>query len=119
MDDTLFARPCYPKNKELEPFLSGKLLLTTQTFQDLFRSEVVSRSEGIGVKDITFLFTDLKGSTNLYDRIGDLKAYYMVRQHFDTLSNVITNNSGAIVKTIGDAVMATFMNPVDAVNTAV
>ena len=103
----------------LAPFLSGKKLLTTQTFRDLFRSEIVSSSEGIGVKDITFLFTDLKGSTDLYDRIGDLKAYSLVRQHFVTLSRVITQNSGAIVKTIGDAVMATFMNPVDALKTAI
>jgi class 3 adenylate cyclase len=102
-----------------EPFLSGKKLLTTQTFRDLFRSEVVSRTEGIGVKDITFLFTDLKGSTAMYDQIGDPKAYYLVRQHFDTLSRAIAQNSGAIVKTIGDAVMATFMNPVDAVKAAI
>ena len=108
-----------PSYKRFEPFLSGKMILTTQTFRDLFRSEVVSSSEGIGVQDITFLFTDLKGSTDLYDRIGDLKAYYLVRQHFDTLGRVITRNSGAIVKTIGDAVMATFMNPVDAVKTAI
>jgi class 3 adenylate cyclase len=101
------------------PSLSGKRLLTTQTFRDLFRSEVVQTSEGIGVKDITFLFTDLKGSTALYDLIGDAKAYYLVRQHFDTLGKVIVNHSGAIVKTIGDAVMATFMNPVDAVAAAV
>ena len=104
-----------PSNKWFKPFLSGKKMLTTQTFRDLFRSDVVSGSEGIGVRDINFLFSDLKGSTDLYDRIGDLKAYYVVRQHFDTLSRVITRNSGAIVKTIGDAVMATFMNPVDAV----
>jgi class 3 adenylate cyclase len=108
-----------PSYKQFEPFLSGKRLLTTQTFRDLFRSEVVSSSEGIGVQDITFLFTDLKGSTDLYDRIGDLKAYYLVRQHFDTLGRVITQNSGAIVKTIGDAVMATFMNPVDAMKAAI
>ncbi len=104
---------------QFEPFLSGKRLLTTQTFRDRFRSEVVSSSEGIGVQDITFLFTDLKGSTDLYDRIGDLKAYYLVRQHFDTLGRVIAQNSGAIVKTIGDAVMATFMNPLDAVKAAI
>ena len=108
-----------PSYKQLEPFLSGKKLLTTQTFRDLFRSEMVSSSEGIGVKDITFLFTDLKGSTDLYDRIGDLKAYSLVRQHFVTLGKVITQNSGAVVKTIGDAVMATFMNPVDALKTAI
>lgn len=98
-----------------DPFLSGKRLLTTQTFRNLFRSETVSDDEGIGVKDITFLFTDLKGSTALYDLIGDPKAYYLVRQHFDTLGNVINRYEGATVKTIGDAVMATFMTPLDAV----
>lgn len=97
------------------PFLSGKRLLTTQTFRDLFRTEALSADEGIAVKDITFLFTDLKGSTDMYDRIGDLNAYYLVRQHFDTLIKAITDNRGSIVKTIGDAVMATFMTPADAV----
>jgi class 3 adenylate cyclase len=104
---------------QFEPFLSGKRLLTTQTFRDLFRFETVQTDEGLDVRDITFLFTDLKGSTALYDRIGDLKAYYLVRQHFDTLSRVITQNSGSIVKTIGDAVMATFMTPVEAVQAAI
>jgi class 3 adenylate cyclase len=98
-----------------DPFLSGKRLITTQTFRNLFRSETVSDNEGIGIKDITFLFTDLKGSTALYDQIGDPKAYYLVRQHFDTLGNIINHYEGATVKTIGDAVMATFMTPLDAV----
>lgn len=101
-----------------DPFLSGKRLITTQTFRNLFRSETVSVNEGIGVKDITFLFTDLKGSTALYDQIGDPKAYFLVRQHFDTLGNVVNHYEGATVKTIGDAVMATFMTPLDAIRAA-
>ena len=100
---------------QFDSFLSGKRLITTQTFRDLFRFETGPTTEGIDVKDITFLFTDLKGSTALYDRIGDLKAYHLVRQHFETLGKVIGRNSGAIVKTIGDAVMASFLNPADAV----
>ena len=100
-------------------FLSGKRLITTQTFRDLFRFETGPTTEGIDVKDLTFLFTDLKGSTALYDRIGDLKAYHLVRQHFETLGEVIGRNSGAIVKTIGDAVMASFMNPTDAVKASI
>jgi len=104
---------------QFEPFLSGKRLLTCQTFRDLFRTETIQADEGIAVQDITLLFTDLKGSTAMYDRIGDLKAYYLVRQHFDTLSRVVAQNSGAIVKTIGDAVMASFMNPLDAVKAAI
>jgi len=57
------------------PFLNGKRLLTTQAFRDLFRSEVIKAREGIGSRNITLLFTDLKGSTGLYDRIGDLNAF--------------------------------------------
>ncbi len=101
-----------------QPFLSGKRLLTTQTFRNLFRTETVASDEGLGVRDITFLFTDLKGSTALYDQLGDLQAYHLVRQHFDALTQVITQQAGAVVKTIGDAVMATFVSPSAAVRAA-
>jgi len=99
-------------------YLSGSRLLTTQTFRDLFRSEAIRAVEGIGVRDITLLFTDLKGSTDLYDRIGDLNALSLVQQHFERLRDVTVRHGGAIIKTIGDAVMAAFVNPVDAVRAA-
>ncbi|CAM2145096.1 Adenylate cyclase [Pararobbsia alpina] len=101
------------------PFLNGGRLLTTQTFRDLFRSELVKSSEGIGVRDVTLLFTDLKGSTALYDRIGDLNAFSLVQQHFERLLDVTVTHSGAVIKTLGDAVMATFRTPVDAVRAAI
>src|SRR5206468_830411 len=72
----------------------------------------------IGVKDITLLFTDVKGSTSLYDRIGDLNAFALVQQHFERLQDIATRYRGAIIKTIGDAVMAAFLNPSDAVAAA-
>ena len=100
------------------PFLTGKRLLTTQAFRDLFRSEVIRASDGIGVKDITLLFTDVKGSTALYDRIGDLNAFALVQQHFERLQDIAARFRGAIIKTIGDAVMAAFLNPADAVAAA-
>lgn len=100
------------------PFLSGKRLLTNQSFRNLFRYEVVQGTEGIGVKDISIIFTDLKGSTSLYERIGDLNAFSLVREHFDVLGKVVGANAGAIVKTIGDAVMGSFMTPYDAVKAA-
>ena len=115
---------CFPSELDdrvtlaFDPFLSGKRLLTTQTFRDLFRSENLVGTEGIGIKDLTLLFTDLKGSTALYERIGDLKAFSLVQQHFDCLGRAVSGNSGAVVKTIGDAVMASFLNPVDAVKAA-
>jgi class 3 adenylate cyclase len=106
------------KRLVFQPFLSGKKLISVQTFRDLFSSEVIQGTEGIGVRDITILFTDLKGSTALYERIGDLKAFSLVHQHFDRLGSVIKENAGAFVKTIGDAVMASFLNPLDAVQAA-
>jgi class 3 adenylate cyclase len=100
------------------PFLNGKRLVTTQAFRDLFRSEVIRAQEGIGVRDITLLFTDLKGSTALYDRIGDLNAFALVQRHFDLIQDVVVRHNGAIIKTIGDAVMATFLEPAGAVAAA-
>jgi class 3 adenylate cyclase len=70
------------------------------------------------VKDIALLFTDLKGSTALYDQMGDLNAFALVQQHFDRLQDVTTRHNGAIIKTIGDAVMAAFLEPADAVAAA-
>jgi hypothetical protein len=100
---------------EFDPYVSGGMLLTRQTFRKLFRSERVDEEEGLGIRQVTFLFTDLKGSTALYERLGDLNAYALVREHFSLLDAVAHRHAGAIVKTIGDAVMAAFSRPVDAV----
>ena len=59
-------------------------------------------------RNITLLFTDLKGSTALYDREGDLAAYRLVQDHFVALKKVVRSHSGAMIKTMGDAVMAAF-----------
>jgi class 3 adenylate cyclase len=104
---------------EFEAMLSAKRLLSTQTFRDLFRSEKVPIDESIQVKDLTFLFTDLQGSTAMYDRIGDATAYNLVRLHFDTLEDCVRKAGGAIVKTIGDAVMAPFAEPVGGLRAAI
>jgi class 3 adenylate cyclase len=100
------------------PFLSGKRLLATQSFRDNFRSEVIRAAEGIAVRDVTLLFTDLKGSTALYERIGDLNAYMQVQRHFERLLDVTVKRNGAVNKTIGDAVMAAFPTGADAVAAA-
>jgi len=100
------------------PSLSGKRLLMTQTFRDFFRSEVISATEGIAVLDVTLVFTDLKGSTALYERIGDLNAYIQVQRHFQHLLDVTVRHNGAVTKTIGDAVMAAFSTSADAVQAA-
>lgn len=102
----------------MQPFLSGAELLSNQTFRDLFINETIVAGEGLAVKRLALLFTDLQGSTALYERIGDMKAFDLVRLHFGYLRECISRNSGALVKTIGDAVMASFVDPLDALRAA-
>lgn len=103
---------------DFEPYISGGMLLARQTFRRLFRSERVDEKEGLGIRQVTLLFTDIKGSTAMYERLGDLNAYALVREHFALLGATVQQHSGAIVKTIGDAVMAVFSRPTDAVSAA-
>ena len=81
-----------------------------QMFRDLFSSEALRPGEQISVGTLTVLFTDLRDSTKLYREIGDATAFGRVMNHFDVLRQAIVEHDGAIVKTIGDAVMAVFRN---------
>jgi class 3 adenylate cyclase len=100
------------------PFLSAKRLLTNQTFRDLYGTDTLDAEQRLKITSLTFLFTDLKGSTALYERVGDLAAFDLVRAHFHVLHEIVASETGAIVKTIGDAVMATFHSPDRAVAAA-
>lgn len=100
------------------PFLTAKRLLTNQTFRDLYRADALQSDQRLKITNLTFLFTDLKGSTALYDRVGDVMAYDLVRAHFDLLNKIVASEEGAVVKTIGDAVMATFETSDHAVSAA-
>jgi class 3 adenylate cyclase len=79
---------------------------------------VVGGAQGLAIRDIALLFTDIRGSTALYQRIGDLNAFQLVQQHFDLLRETTVRHGGAIVKTIGDAVMAAYPDAARAVGAA-
>lgn len=85
-----------------------------QVFRSLFSSEALRPGERISVGRITIVFTDLRGSTRLYREIGDAPAFGRVMNHFDVLRDAIAAEGGGLVKTIGDAVMAVFSRPVEA-----
>jgi class 3 adenylate cyclase len=85
-----------------------------QVFRDLFANEALRPGDQFSVGSLTILFTDLRGSTSLYREVGDATAFGYVMSHFDVLRLAIANEDGAIVKTIGDAVMGVFRNPASA-----
>ena len=101
-----------------KPFLTAKRLLTNQVFRDLYGTDTIDVDQRLKITSLTFLFTDLKGSTELYERVGDLIAFDLVNAHFRVLQEIVAGEAGAVVKTIGDAVMATFPTPDRAVAAA-
>jgi class 3 adenylate cyclase/uncharacterized protein (DUF2132 family) len=105
--------------KRRKPTLSAKRLLTNQTFRDMYRTDALAMGQRLKILSLTFLFSDLKGSTELYERVGDLVAFDFVNEHFRLLQEIIASEKGAIVKTIGDAVMATFETPDRAIAAAI
>jgi class 3 adenylate cyclase len=89
-----------------------------QEFRDLFSSEVLSPDTEVNVQNLAVMFTDLKGSTLMYEQMGDAKAYASVREHFTFLVTHIGQFEGVLVKTIGDAIMAVFLDVNEAVKAA-
>jgi class 3 adenylate cyclase len=95
--------------------LSGLELLHVPEYRRYFGGMVLSARERLTVRSVLVVFTDLCGSTRLYERIGDAPAYNLVRDHFDIVIGAVEAQGGAVVKTIGDAVMATFLDERSAV----
>lgn len=69
-------------------------------------------------RDRTVMFADLRGSTGLYGSLGNTQAAEVVTRTVGLLSQVVAKHDGAVVKTLGDGLMAVFAKPWRAVNAA-
>lgn len=101
------------------PPVTGLDLLHIQLFRDFFKDQVLPVDVSLKVTRVSLVFTDLRGSTAMYAAKGDPQAYNMVRRHFDLLAQETVRYGGVIIKTIGDAVMASFRREVDATRAAI
>ena len=82
-----------------------------QAFRDLFAAEALRPGEPLSVGSLAVVFTDLRDSTRYYRDVGDAPAFAAVRTHLEVLHDVVGTEGGAVVKTMGDAVMAVFSRP--------
>ncbi len=98
--------------------LTGERVIAMPAFRRLSPEQLLRPGDNAEIGWIAILFTDLKGSTELYDALGDAPAYNLVRDHFSFLSDRVQRNHGFVVKTVGDAVMAAFSRPDHAVRAA-
>lgn len=105
-DDQEFQRRFH----EQYPPTTAHELLTIQSFRDWAREQPLPEDEHLEVSRMVIWFSDLAGSTTLYERIGDPRGFHLVRDHFEILFDAIHGSEGAVVTATGDGVMAVFLS---------
>ncbi|WP_165782105.1 adenylate/guanylate cyclase domain-containing protein [Leptospira perolatii] len=88
--------------------LHPSMLFGFQEFRDLFHEEYLSSDLRMDLGNQVLVFTDLVGSTKMYDQSGDAAAFKEVKKHFELLYSLVKENDGAIIKTMGDGSLICF-----------
>ncbi len=99
--------------------LTGDKAIANTAFRRYCPEQLLAPGDDVRIESIVLMFTDLKGSTSLYDLMGDTGAYNLVRDHFRYLTDIVDTHDGTLVKTMGDAVMAAFVDPARAMEAAI
>lgn len=73
----------------------------------------------MGNKNLTIMFTDMKGFTQRTSEQSRTKTVEMIRKHKDLLLPVIESRGGTFIKSIGDSFLITYESPTDAVLTGI
>jgi class 3 adenylate cyclase len=83
-------------------------LINIPTFRDLVTDQILLEGQSLGIQRLTIFFSDLCGSTAMYHRLGDARAYELVAAHFRAVFGAVARNNGSAVKTLGDGIMGAF-----------
>lgn len=87
-------------------------------FRDLFPGEVLSPGQLISMGTVTLLVTDLERAGELYGTLGDTKAFGLIHEHFRLVRDRVAAGGGALVKTVGEGIVAAFPDAAVAVRAA-
>ncbi len=105
-----------PRNDALTAARAASLPL----FRELFPGEVLAPGQLATVSTVTLLFTsfDPARADALYHDLGDARAFGMIHEHLQKIGNAIRQGGGAVIKTVGEGVLASFSQVTAAVETA-
>lgn len=87
-------------------------------FRDLFPGEILSGGQLINLTTMTLLVTELDHSGDLYQELGDARAFALIHEHFRILDQSIRDHDGALIKTVNEGLVAVFTDSLKAVETA-
>ncbi|HEX5061435.1 MAG TPA: DUF5939 domain-containing protein, partial [Kofleriaceae bacterium] len=97
----------------------GGLICTIPGFTELFGTDAPATGLPLAIGRLAVLFTDLVGSVDLYNKVGDARAFALVQEHWRDAMAAIAERNGAVIKTLGDGVFASFTELSDAVEAAI
>jgi eukaryotic-like serine/threonine-protein kinase len=100
--------------------LTAARAASSALFRELFPGELLAPGQLATVSMVTFLVTalDTDQADALYQSQGDARAFGVIHEHFRRLGDAIRDGGGAVVKTQGDGVVASFGDVTAAVRTA-
>lgn len=87
-------------------------------FRALFPGERMSNDRTIHAKHVTLLVTEIASAAEIYNRCNDVEALQVVRAHHRFLEDQIRQYRGAVIKVVGDGIVAAFNDMLDAVDAA-
>src|ERR1700676_2706848 len=102
------ARGCFLDARRRPRTVNGKVRT-----QDGDRTDPGKPTIALPTGTVTFLFTDVEGSTELWERHHDAMRDALA-DHDAMLRDAVEAHRGAVFKTVGDAVCAAFLRPEDA-----
>ena len=90
-------------------------------FRELFPGELLAPGQLATVSMVTLLVTalDPQQADSLYNELGDARAFSVIHEHLQHLGDAIRAGGGAVVKTMGEGVLASFNEVEEAVRTAI
>jgi len=107
---------------EAHGFIAGAVIPVEKDVVELFMGRLddpttSGRRPGGGFRAI--MFTDIEGSTDLTQRVGDEAAFRLLREHDGIVGAALDGHRGTEVKHTGDGIMASFESVIDAIRAAI
>jgi hypothetical protein len=97
-------------------YLAPMKVFSSPIFRNYFSDQAIGHGVQLKVPEQIILFTDIVKSTKFYKKHGDCEAFMKVQKHFNIIYRLLSKYNGLLVKTIGDAVMASFSEVDDVVS---
>lgn len=88
-------------------------------FRELFPDQILSPGQIVSITTVTLFLAQIHQAAALYENLGDGPAFGQIRTQLTRLDDVVRKNGGAVVKTVGEGVVATFAEPAAAIRTAI